>query len=43
MDSAFTAWVAVACDKVLGQELPPEEEELHADLVAAAKKKELDA
>ena len=37
VDGAASAWVADECSTVLGQELSPEEEEQHAELVQAAK------
>ena len=42
-DGAASAWVADEREKLLGEELSPEEEEQHAGLVQAAKIKELDA
>ena len=39
---AASAWVADECGRVPGQALSPEEEKQHADLVQAAKIKELD-
>ena len=41
MYGAISAWVADDCSRVLGQELSQVEEELHAELVAAAKLTEL--
>ena len=42
-DRAVPASVAGECNRELGQELPPEEEEQHAELAQAAKTKVLDA
>ena len=36
-DGAEPAWVADECNRALGQELPPGEEDRHAGLVKAAK------
>ena len=43
VESAISAWVALACEKALGQELSAQVEHLNAELVASAKMKELDA
>ena len=43
VESAISAWVAFACSQTLGQELSVQEEQMHGDLVASAKMKELDA
>ena len=40
---AASAWVADESNRVLGQELSPEEAGQHAELVQAAKTEELDA
>ena len=37
VDGATSAWVADECNRALGQELPEEEEEMHADLVNEGK------
>ena len=42
VDGAISAWVAGACNRISGQELTPEEDEVHADLVEADKLRELD-
>ena len=42
-ESDISAWVALACEKALGQELSAQEEHLNAELVASAKAKELEA
>ena len=39
VESAVSAWVALACEKALGQELSAQEAHLNADLVALAKMK----
>ena len=43
VDAAIPAWVADECDLVLGQELPPEDEDMSVDLVATAKNKKMSA
>ena len=42
VDGAISAWVADECNRVLGQELSQEEEEMHADLANGRKKRELE-
>ena len=39
-DGAISAWVADECNRILGQELSPGEEELHADLAEGGKLRE---
>ena len=39
---AISAWVADECNRVLGQELPQEEEEMQADLAHEGKRRELE-
>ena len=43
MDGAISAWVADERNRILGQELTPREEDMHADLVKAGKSRELEA
>ena len=43
VDGAISAWVAGECNRILGQESTPEEDEVHADLVEADKLRGLDA
>ena len=38
-DGAISAWVADERNRILGQELTPEDEEMHADLVIAGKQR----
>ena len=37
VESAISAWVALACEKALGQELSAQERHMHAELAACAK------
>ena len=41
-DGAISAWVADACNRVLGQELPQEEGGMHAELAHEGKRRELE-
>ena len=43
VDGVSSAWVADECNRVLGQELPQEEEDKHVDLANAGKQRELAA
>ena len=43
VESAISAWVALACSQTMGPELYAQEEQLHEDLVETAEVKELDA
>ena len=43
VESAISAWVSLACEKALGQELSAQEEHMNAELAASAKLQELDA
>ena len=43
VEAAISVWVADESNRVLGQELPEEEEVAHADLVRAEKEKALGA
>ena len=43
MDGAASAWVADVCNRVVSQELLPDEEKVHADLVQEAEPKDLAA
>ena len=43
VDGAISAWIADERDHILGQELTPEEENIHADLVGAGKLREFEA
>ena len=40
VDGAISAWVADECNRISGQDLTPEEEEVHADSVEAGKLRE---
>ena len=42
VDGAISAWVADECDRILNQELTPEEKDMHADSVTAGKSRELE-
>ena len=43
VDGAISAWVADECNRVLGQELSQEEDEMRADLAREGKRRELEA
>ena len=43
VDGAISAWAADECNRVLGQELSQQEEEMHAGLVQEGKRRKLEA